>query len=165
MKKLASMGSSGGSASDPGELSPASNEPVLSRRLDGGPQAPGAARAALAELDTKLDSTSSFKARTLVSEIVANSVLHAGTAEGDPIWLEAVPSEAKLRVEVVDEGSGFEPLLQQPHRDDPGGRGLFIIHQLADRWGVRDDGRCVWFELDRKPSKRPPEDPVRRLES
>jgi hypothetical protein len=33
----------------------------------------------------------------------------------------------------------------------PGGFGLFLVQELAARWGVErvvDDGKQVWFELD-----------------
>jgi hypothetical protein len=55
-----------------------------------------------------------------------------------------------VRVEVSDPGRGFEP---DPPRADPErgqGFGLFLVDQLADRWGVmnRPSSR-VWFEIDR----------------
>ena len=32
---------------------------------------------------------------------------------------------------------------------DPGGLGLVLVDEMADRWGVActDDETCVWFEL------------------
>jgi anti-sigma regulatory factor (Ser/Thr protein kinase) len=33
---------------------------------------------------------------------------------------------------------------------DEGGRGLAIVNQLADQWGVelRQNGKCLWFQLE-----------------
>ncbi len=53
-----------------------------------------------------------------------------------------------VRVEVIDEGRGFRPSVREPRADAEGGWGLYLVDQLADRWGVRDDGRVVWAELE-----------------
>jgi hypothetical protein len=38
----------------------------------------------------------------------------------------------------------FEPPLHEPS-----GRGLYLLDQIADRWGVGNPGsNCVWFEID-----------------
>ena len=40
--------------------------------------------------------------------------------------------------------------LPVPRPDQLSGRGLFLVQQLADRWGVAGpDGTLVWFEIDR----------------
>ena len=36
-----------------------------------------------------------------------------------------------------------------------GGRGLFLVDALADRWGSADGGTRVWFEVDRPPRDEP----------
>lgn len=83
-------------------------------------------------------------ARLLVSELVINSVLHAGT--DTELVLEAGPSV--LRVEVAD-GSVERPVVQRPGPSASSGRGLLILDDLADRWGVEvgERGKTVWFEL------------------
>jgi hypothetical protein len=55
-----------------------------------------------------------------------------------------------LRVEVADDGNGFEP---RPTRSDPGrpesGWGYWIIDQLADRWGIDiSHSSRVWCEFE-----------------
>src|SRR4051812_41843233 len=82
--------------------------------------------------------------RLLVSELVANAVTHAATAAEVVLDL----SERRLRVEVRDEAGG-EPRRRTPALDEPTGRGLLIVEELADRWGVDDapPGKSVWFEL------------------
>jgi serine/threonine-protein kinase RsbW len=88
----------------------------------------------------------------LVSELVTNSVRHAGLTEVERIRLRARSDEACAYVEVCDEGRSGRVPGKRPRRGDalePGGLGLVLVDELADRWGVaRDDGEtCVWFEL------------------
>ncbi|WP_405593085.1 ATP-binding protein [Streptomyces sp. NBC_01190] len=48
-----------------------------------------------------------------------------------------------LLVEVTD-GSRAQPLVREVSLDEEGGRGMFIVQQLADDWGVSGDGTSVW---------------------
>jgi hypothetical protein len=52
-------------------------------------------------------------------------------------------------VQVDDDGPGFTPPAAPPPEDADAGWGLFLVEQLADSWGVGEDGRGVWFEIDR----------------
>jgi anti-sigma regulatory factor (Ser/Thr protein kinase) len=125
-------------------------ERALSLRLAGGPRAPATARAALEALPGGgLDEARAHTARLLTSEIVTNSVRHGGSGDEDWIGFEVALSPSALRVEVADRGPGFTPDPAAPAPDDPAGRGLFLVDQLADRWGSADGGTRVWFELDR----------------
>jgi anti-sigma regulatory factor (Ser/Thr protein kinase) len=82
----------------------------------------------------------------LVSELVTNAVRHAET-EGVEVRLQVRPDT--LRLEVRDQGGGFEPLVA-PSDDGAGGYGLFLVDRVADRWGVmRGRGSAVWLEVDR----------------
>jgi hypothetical protein len=37
-----------------------------------------------------------------------------------------------------------------PRAERPTGWGLFLVGEIADRWGIeRDDHTRVWFEIDR----------------
>ena len=47
--------------------------------------------------------------RLLTSEVVTNSVRHAGLAPGDTIGVAVDVSERRVRVEVADDGPGFDP--------------------------------------------------------
>ena len=85
----------------------------------------------------------------LVSELVTNAVVHSGVEGESTIWLEVAVGPSHIRVEVADEGPGFEPPsaadLQLPRI---GGFGLVFVNQLCDRWGVfEDSGTHVWGEL------------------
>jgi anti-sigma regulatory factor (Ser/Thr protein kinase) len=88
----------------------------------------------------------------LVSELVTNSVRHAGMADHELIHLLARTAEECAYVEVCDTGrSGATPRRRDGEVPvlEPGGLGLKLVEEMADRWGVtqRAHGTCVWFEL------------------
>jgi anti-sigma regulatory factor (Ser/Thr protein kinase) len=76
----------------------------------------------------------------LVSELVTNAVVHAGSDE--PIELTAECGGGSVRIEVRDHGHGF------PYTPPREGYGMQMLAAASDRWGIEhDDGACVWFEL------------------
>ena len=85
------------------------------------------------------------RATLLVSEVVTNSILHAGTE----MRLRCRPSGAGVRVEVFDRSS-LMPSVRHYDADATTGRGLGLVSALATSWGVdcEDDGKTLWFELD-----------------
>src|SRR5689334_13856715 len=73
----------------------------------------------------------------LVSELVSNSVRHAGMDHGEQIRLRARADDACTYVEVCDAGrSGRVPEKRAPNPEllEPGGLGLFLVDEMADRW-------------------------------
>jgi len=116
------------------------------------PSTPGAiarARHALDGLYTELGEKLHTTAELLVSELVSNSVRHSNASNG-VIELVACITPSVLRVEVSDDGDGFEP-PPVANDDAESGRGLELVQKLADRWGRPTGLRTsVWFELDRK---------------
>jgi anti-sigma regulatory factor (Ser/Thr protein kinase) len=136
--------------------SPDRPEAELTRLLPCEAGAPGQAREAIGELEPVLGSGLSATVSLLVSEIVTNSIRHAGTAAGDTVELQATVFADRLRVEVSDHGTGFRPRTRVPDLDSASGWGLYLVDQLADRWGVhRDDATRVWFEMDRGSTEQP----------
>jgi len=92
-----------------------------------------------------LDSDLEHTVALLTTELLANSIKHAGDA-GD-IHLAATLEPGFARVEILDAGPGFDP---EVHKDKPG-FGLRLVDKLASRWGVeRARGTLVWFEVDRR---------------
>lgn len=83
-------------------------------------------------------------ATLLVSEVVTNSLLHAGTE----IHLSCQPSGVGVRVEVFD-GSPLVPTVRHYDPEASTGRGLALVSALAASWGVdcEDGGKTLWFEL------------------
>jgi anti-sigma regulatory factor (Ser/Thr protein kinase) len=120
----------------------------MSFELAGGPYAVTAARLALSDLDTHLDASVAFDVRLLVSELVTNSVKHAHVSEDDSITLVVKIDDEVVRVEVRDEGPGFEPPPTAPPNDADDGWGLFLVEQLSDEWGVERERQAVWFRID-----------------
>jgi sigma-B regulation protein RsbU (phosphoserine phosphatase) len=83
----------------------------------------------------------------LVTELVTNAVVHAGTDV--ELSIDIGPGHA--RIEVVDHGPGALPLQGADPSDGTreGGRGMFLLDALAQEWGTRHfpGGKSVWFEL------------------
>ncbi|MFF9012305.1 ATP-binding protein [Streptomyces sp. NPDC014870] len=85
-------------------------------------------------------------AELLTSELVTNALIH--TDHGAVVTATVVPDS--LRVEVRD----FVPGVPEPRvpvaDDGTNGRGLVLVQELADSWGVEDHGvgKVVWFELN-----------------
>ncbi|KUL52207.1 MULTISPECIES: SpoIIE family protein phosphatase [unclassified Streptomyces] len=84
----------------------------------------------------------SFTTELVVSELVTNAVRYA---EG-PIQVRLI-RDRTLLCEVADAGH-TSPHLRHSGEEDEGGRGLFIVARLVQRWGTRytDSGKTIWTE-------------------
>jgi anti-sigma regulatory factor (Ser/Thr protein kinase) len=116
--------------------------------------APSVARHAVAGLAPFLDPAVAENAELLVSELVTNSVRHAGLPVDASIEFSLRATRDVLMVEVADAGRGFDDDSPARWRTEDGserasGWGLFLVEHIADRWGaVQMDGETrVWFEL------------------
>jgi anti-sigma regulatory factor (Ser/Thr protein kinase) len=127
------------------------HEPLLvDARLPAGPIAPREARRTLRARLQLLDAASLEVLELLTSELVANSARHAGLKPADRIGLQVRTKRDWVRVEVIDCGRQFEPRIPlSKSSEDGSGWGLYMVNQLADRWGIisRPPDRHVWFEL------------------
>jgi integral membrane sensor domain MASE1/anti-sigma regulatory factor (Ser/Thr protein kinase) len=131
----------------PAALSPLAEVVV---RLDGDADAVPMARRVVQQLSSELGEELMTNVTLLVSELVTNSIRHTETSPAAAIGLEARVFADRVRVEVRDHGPGFEPEAQAPDRSSRSGWGLYLVDQLADRWGVtRDETAGAWFEIDR----------------
>jgi anti-sigma regulatory factor (Ser/Thr protein kinase) len=112
------------------------------------PEAARTARSMLEPFNERLHDEVVERAKLLVTEVVANSVTHAETAEPIRVRMEARPET--LHVQVSDTGPSFDPEIRLPYTGSETGWGLFLVDALSDRWGVRpsDGDVTVWFELD-----------------
>lgn len=84
----------------------------------------------------------------IVSELVANAVLHAGGPVTLDVRFEHGPP-ARLRVDVAD-GSPVSPTIRKYGAGASTGRGLALVARLAGSWGVvpvEPGGKAVWAEL------------------
>ncbi|HVL81453.1 MAG TPA: ATP-binding protein [Actinomycetota bacterium] len=84
----------------------------------------------------------------LVTELVSNAVRHSGASPSEVFLLRMWLRPDGVRVELHDNGPGFDPEALLPRSPDSGW-GLSLLESLASRWGVaREDGARVWFEID-----------------
>ncbi|HYD11069.1 MAG TPA: response regulator [Acidimicrobiales bacterium] len=89
----------------------------------------------------------------LVSELVTNAVVHAGSEVEIAVRLLA----DSVRIEVVDTASGAPLRPSAPAAEDESGRGLLLVETLASAWGVEplEGGKAVWFEVPRLDRSEP----------
>ncbi|MFI8185598.1 SpoIIE family protein phosphatase [Actinacidiphila glaucinigra] len=83
-----------------------------------------------------------FVTELIVSELVTNAYRYAG----GPITLRLI-RDSHLICEVSD-ASSTSPHLRRARTTDEGGRGLFLVAQLSERWGTRytREGKTIWTE-------------------
>jgi anti-sigma regulatory factor (Ser/Thr protein kinase) len=115
--------------------------------------APAGARRALDGFRAQLEEDVIERSALVATEVVTNSVTHAGLTRTQPIVLDIQVLPVCLRIEVTDEGTaGFDPVVALPDHGQNSGRGFWMVDQLADRWGV-DFTRStrVWCEFDLDP--------------
>lgn len=120
-------------------------------RLPAHPSSVGTARGVLRGAATgRLPSDVVDTAELLVSELVTNAVVHAGT----PVDLEVAVVDHDTVVVQVTDGSVHAPAARPFDQTAGTGRGLLLIEELADHWGVTEmpDGKTVWFCLAVEPS-------------
>jgi anti-sigma regulatory factor (Ser/Thr protein kinase) len=125
--------------------------PEIDLTVPAAPSAAGAARRAVARRGL-VDAEREAVLLLLVSELVSNSVRHAGLGTDERIRVRARTDAACAYVEVCDAGrSGRTPAKRTLRGEtlEPGGLGLVLVDEMADRWGVHrhEFGTCVWFEM------------------
>lgn len=109
------------------------------------PEAAAVARMRLA-LSEKLDewglSELGFSMELVLSELVTNAIRYGS----EPIHVRLI-RDRTLICEVAD-GSSTSPHLRYAATTDEGGRGLFLVSQMTERWGTRytPQGKVIWAE-------------------
>ncbi|WP_037885241.1 SpoIIE family protein phosphatase/ATP-binding protein [Streptomyces viridochromogenes] len=84
----------------------------------------------------------SFTTELILSELVTNAIRYGG----GPIRVRML-RDRSLICEVFD-SSSTSPHLRYATMTDEGGRGLFLVAQIAERWGTRylPAGKVIWAE-------------------
>lgn len=124
------------------------NVPAARRRFDLGlparPKSAGAARRALAWLD--LPPRQLQDAQLLLTELMTHCVHHAAPGSDDTIRVEVVAWDQILRVNVNEQPPPADRPALPADPADADAWGLYIVDQVADRWG-QDGSGGYWFEL------------------
>ncbi|MFC3689982.1 ATP-binding protein [Aquipuribacter hungaricus] len=114
------------------------------------PTSPRAARRWLRALVEHHDADAGDTLELLLTEVVTNVVVHAGT----PSTLRFFDVGPVLCVEVED-GSVQPPYRARPSRaSDENGRGVELLNSLSVFWGCRrvPGGKVVWFCVPTTPA-------------
>ena len=76
--------------------------------------------------------------RSITGHLLASTLLGAAS-----VWVEVFDPDLRL------------PRIRTAAETDEGGRGLYLVEQLATRWGSRPtpEGKAVWFEMPRSGSR------------
>ncbi|MFI6151516.1 ATP-binding protein [Kitasatospora sp. NPDC051170] len=89
-------------------------------------------------------------AELLLGELFANAVQHSDAPDDRRIEIRISLTGDLLRLEVHDASTG-RPTLRPSSPDDECGRGLFLVNELAERWGccprVGGIGKFVWATI------------------
>ncbi|MER7203237.1 ATP-binding protein, partial [Streptomyces sp. NPDC000188] len=83
-----------------------------------------------------------FSVELVLSELITNAIRYGS----EPIHVRLI-RDRTLICEVAD-GSSTSPHLRYAATMDEGGRGLFLVSQIAERWGTRytPQGKVIWAE-------------------
>ncbi|MFI1964280.1 SpoIIE family protein phosphatase [Streptomyces pathocidini] len=107
------------------------------------PAAVGRVRAAAAERMAEWGlEEMAFTTELILSELITNAIRYGA----EPIRLRMI-RDRNLICEVSD-ASSTSPHLRRAATTDEGGRGLFLVAQVAERWGTRytAEGKVIWTE-------------------
>jgi anti-sigma regulatory factor (Ser/Thr protein kinase) len=108
--------------------------------------APAQARRIIAEeLSSRLPDGMLDDIKLMVSELVAQGVVHAGREPGGPVMLD-LSVNGDVRCRVLDHGPGFAQRVEQ--ETERRAWGLRVVEELSDRWGMQCSPQRteVWFE-------------------
>ncbi|MFE2725866.1 SpoIIE family protein phosphatase [Kitasatospora sp. NPDC059327] len=85
-----------------------------------------------------------FTTELVLSELVTNAIRYAG----GPVQVRLIRAE-RLTCEVSDP-SATQPRMRRARLTDEGGRGLYLVAQLTNRWGSRytRNGKTIWAEQE-----------------
>lgn len=96
-----------------------------------------------------------FRLRVTLAEALTNAIQAAiRVGHGHRVCVSADLDDSVVRLSVDDRGPGFDPSAtpdptQPGSLEREGGRGLFLIRNLADRVEFNDQGSIIWMTLPR----------------
>ncbi|WP_405899945.1 ATP-binding protein [Streptomyces sp. NBC_00727] len=88
----------------------------------------------------------------VVSELVANAVVHGRTARDRQVEVTLDQDSERVRIEVRDVGDGIPRMRRAVRPLAASGRGLGIVAALSASWGVTERvmGKTAWAEIRTK---------------
>jgi len=98
-----------------------------------------------------------FSIQLAMEEALINAIKHGNRLDASKrVLVRCALSPALLRVEIADEGQGFDPAaIPDPtdaaHLESPCGRGIMLMRNFMSRVEYVDSGRRVILERDRTP--------------
>jgi anti-sigma regulatory factor (Ser/Thr protein kinase) len=136
----------------------------VEKRLAADDCAAAAARALVADcLSGRVSERTVERAQLVISELVANSLRHAGAPPGHALVVRVAFEDPLCRLEVEDRGSDGAIAPRAPDlKGGGGGLGLNIVHTFSERWGIeRGAGRGtrVWAYLAEAPAEHGQQQP------
>ncbi|MFE2483142.1 SpoIIE family protein phosphatase [Streptomyces mirabilis] len=120
-----------------------SGDRVVTWELPGDPAAVAGIRSlVLQQLDQWDLGSLDFTTELIASELVTNAILYGR----EPMQLRLIHD--RILICEVSDGSSTSPHIRRASATDEGGRGLFLVANCAQRWGVRytDQGKTIWAE-------------------
>ncbi|MEU0405206.1 SpoIIE family protein phosphatase [Streptomyces sp. NPDC006197] len=86
-----------------------------------------------------------FAVELIVSELVTNAIRYGAP----PVDLRLLRDKDRALICEVSDSRETSPHLRRARPDEEGGRGLFLVAQLADQWGTRytREGKTIWAEV------------------
>lgn len=96
-----------------------------------------------------------FAVRLSIEEGIANAIKHGNLMdESKQVRVACRIDDTKLRVEIQDQGAGFDPAAvpdptQEEFIERPTGRGLLLMRVYMNLCEFADGGRCLILERDR----------------
>ncbi|WP_417803952.1 SpoIIE family protein phosphatase [Streptomyces coerulescens] len=83
-----------------------------------------------------------FTMELILSELITNAIRYGA----EPIHVRLIRD--RMLICEVSDGSSTSPHLRYAATTDEGGRGLFLVSQMAERWGTRytPQGKVIWAE-------------------
>jgi len=126
---------------------PESERELLVLEVGCGHDAPAIVRAAFRQI--KDLGAARDDAILVASELVTNAVVHSGGSPADTILVQAILIRGGVSISVHDPGlSGDTPHVRDTDPTQVGGRGLWVVKQLARRWGFElERGHRVWADV------------------
>lgn len=109
--------------------------------------APAMARTATANVLRGQNEPTTATSVLLVSELVTNSVRHAGMGPQEQVEMRITTYADRVKFEIIDSGSGFDYRPRDAAADRVGGWGLYLLAQLSSSWGMEARPTNTWFEL------------------